>query len=371
MNRPARILLAITGTGIGGTEKVISFLARNLPPDRFTPVVCSVKPLGVTARELSAAGIESFSLDFDPPCRAAGMATSLLLVPILAREVRRRNIHLVHSFLFLANMVGRLASRRAGVPHISSIRADIRVNSFEHRLERLTSRMADSYLVPSEAVATSTVELTGIPREKIVVIPNAVDQPPPSAGCLKRLLGLGEGLKLAGFVGRLHRQKGVDNLLRAWARISPDVRPLLVIVGDGPERGALEEESLRLGFGKDAVLFTGWIPGIRDILADLDLFILPSRYEGLPNGVLEAMAAGVPVVASAVGGVPELIRDGETGFLAPPDDSRALAAVLAKALADPAASRRAGERALARVLEHHRPQQVLGQFQDLYSRILC
>ncbi len=365
---PARVLLMVTDSGIGGTEKVVSFLARGLDRRRFRPIVCSVKPPGEMAREVQAAGVEFVSLGFRKDAPAAALRGALL-VPRAAREIRRREVDLGHSFLFLANMIGRFAARLTGRPHISSIRVEEREKGYHLLLERLTRSLVDAWLTPSERLADFTAERCGIPRSRIEVIPNPVTPPPPGEPRLRPLLGLGRETFLAGTVGRLHRQKGVDVLLRAWALLPPEGRPVLAVVGDGPERAALEEQARRLGLG-DRVRFTGWVPGAGNLLGELDLLFLPSRWEGLPNTVLEAMAAGVPVVAAVVGGVPELVEDGVTGLLVPPDDPQGLRVALARVLADPAGTGRMAGRARERVLRLHDPAVIVRQFELLYDKIL-
>jgi glycosyltransferase involved in cell wall biosynthesis len=362
---PVRVLLAITDSHIGGTERVVSLLARNLDRSRYEPAVLSVKPAGDMAREVAAAGIEVVSLDLD-----SGGWRGALLVPGLIRRteeiIRAGGFGLVHSFLFAANLIGRFAARRAGVPNISSIRAE---ETSRPRLlvERATRSRVDRYLVPSEYIAADASRRAGIPRSVIVVVANAVVPPSGRGFRLRPLLGVGPGLRLTGFVGRLHRQKGVDTLLKAWAYLPPDGRGVLVMIGDGPERASLERLAASLGV-TESVRFPGWMKGARDLLGELDLFVLPSRYEGTPNGILEAMAAGVPVIAAAVSGVPEMVEDGVTGRLVPPDDPVALAAALAGSRGDEE-TRMMVAAARRRVLERT-PEGMAARVADLYDDVL-
>jgi glycosyltransferase involved in cell wall biosynthesis len=365
---PARVLLAATGSGIGGTEKIVRLIAGSLDRRRFLPVVLSLRPAGETAEAIRRSGVEVVSFGFTPRSPAA-ILPAAAMVPRLAREIRARRIRLVHSFLFLANMVGRFACRLTGVPGISSIRVEEREKGYHLWAERMTRSLADHYLTPSQRVADFTSLRAGVPRERITVIPNPVIPPPPASGRLQAMLGLEPGVSPAAFVGRLHRQKGVDLLLEAWAALPPS-RPLLLVVGDGPERPSLEERARRPDLA-GSVRFTGWIPGVGDLLADLSLLVLPSRWEGQPNVILEAMAAGTPVVAAATGGVPELVSPGETGTLIPPGDARALGEALAAILAEPGRARAMARRAGEEVRRRHDPLLFLERVQGLYDKMLA
>ena len=153
------------------------------------------------------------------------------------------------------------------------------------------------------------------------------------------------------YVGRLHRQKGVDTLVRAVPLLPPDVP--VTLAGDGPERAALEKLAARLGVA-DRVRVTGFLPHrqVPELLAGAAVAVLPSRYEELGTALVEAMAAGRPVVASAVGGIPELVRDGVDGLLVPPGEPVALATAVRALLADPQLAARLGSHGRDRVAEH-------------------
>ncbi len=363
---PARVMLVITGSHIGGTEKVVTFLARRLDRRRFLPVVCSVKPPGDMAREVADAGVDFFSLDF------TGGPLGALRVPALsarlAREVRRRKADVVHSFLFLANIIGRLAARKAGKPCISSIRGEDWGRGYRGPLERLTSGMVDGYLFPSRLLADGAAAAWRLPPAKVTVIPNPVVPPPTGPPRLRPLLGLPPKAPLAAVVGRLHDEKGVDVLLRAWAMLPAGGRPWLAVIGDGPRRHRLE--ALAAGLGLPEVRFLGWVPRAGECLGEADALLLPSRSEGLPNVVLEAQAAGVPVAATRVGGVPELVEDGVTGLLVPPEDPAALAAAVRSLFGRPDAALEMARRAFRRAEEAFAPEAVLTAYHDLYDRIL-
>ena len=227
----------------------------------------------------------------------------------------------------------------------------------------LTARLADVVLAPSAATAGEIRRDYGV--ERVGVLPNVTGGlvvPAGAAGAAgaEDSVDTGEeepeGYLL--FVGRLRIRKGVEVLLAALPRLArrfPTVR--LLVAGDGEHREELEARTAALGLGDSRVVFLGRAggPRVRALLAGARALVVPSTYEGMPLVVLEAMAAGVPVVASRVSGIPEVVVDGETGWLVPPEDPAALAAALTAVLADPAAARRRGAAGKIRVAEHFRP----------------
>ena len=216
----------------------------------------------------------------------------------------------------------------------------------------LTAWCADVVLAPSATTAAELARDYGVDRVRVV--PNATggvalaSDGEPAAEARGHVL----------FVGRLRLRKGVEVLLAALARLReghPEAR--LLIAGDGEHRRALERTAARLEV-EDAVTFLGRCDAarVRALLAGAGALAVPSIYEGMPLVVLEAMEAGVPVVASRVSGIPEVVVDGETGWLVPPEDPAALAAALGEALSDPAEARRRGEAGRRRLDETFRPR---------------
>ncbi|HEX5760196.1 MAG TPA: glycosyltransferase family 4 protein, partial [Thermoanaerobaculia bacterium] len=221
-------------------------------------------------------------------------------------------------------------------------------------LGKLTVACADVVLAPSAATAAELARDYG--AERVRVVPNAMGRLETAREELE-----GESAGAAGhllFVGRLRVRKGVEVLLAAVARLRtlyPETA--VVIAGEGEHRRALEETARRLGL-REAVTFLGRCDAarVRALLAGARALAVPSIYEGMPLVVLEAMDAGVPVVASAVSGIPEVVRDGETGWLVPPEDPEALAAALAEVYAAPEEARRRGEAGRRRLDERFRPR---------------
>jgi glycosyltransferase involved in cell wall biosynthesis len=216
----------------------------------------------------------------------------------------------------------------------------------------LTAALADVVLAPSAATAEEIRRDYGV--ERVGVLPNVTGGLPAPSGALEVEGGEPRGYLL--FVGRLRIRKGVEVLLAALPALRerfPGVR--LLVAGDGEHREALEGKTAALGLGT-AVAFLGRAGAarVRGLLNGARALVVPSTYEGMPLVVLEAMAAGVPVIASRVSGIPEVVVDGETGWLVPPEDPAALAAALAAVLADPAEAERRGEAGRRRAAERFR-----------------
>jgi glycosyltransferase involved in cell wall biosynthesis len=175
---------------------------------------------------------------------------------------------------------------------------------------------------------------------------------------------------IIGTAGRLVPLKGTLYLLRAFAMLRAELPDLVLeIAGSGPEQSMLEREVQLLGVG-GKVRFLGWVEELAPVLARWDVFVLPSLEEGAPGAALEAMAAGLPVVASAVGGIPELVEDGRTGLLVPPRDSLALADRLRVLLLDPEQQHAMGAAGRARVREHFSAERMVARFAEIYDGLL-
>ncbi|MDQ3945497.1 MAG: glycosyltransferase family 4 protein, partial [Actinomycetota bacterium] len=216
-------------------------------------------------------------------------------------------------------------------------------------LEAWGGRRADALIVLTARLATAVVA-GGVPLERVHVIPSGVDPGPERPPPLDPVPGAGRPRLL--FVGRLVDQKGPDGLLEALARLASGAS--LVMVGDGPLRPRLQRQAVRLGIA-DRVHFTGFVPHelVEAHFCHADLLVLPSRYEELGSVLLEAMQAGLPVVATAVGGIPEVVVDGVTGRLLPPGDPAALASAVDGVLGDQAGAGRMGLAARERAAAYH------------------
>lgn len=273
------------------------------------------------------------------------------------RSLRDSRFDVAVTLLFFSDVIGRVMARWGGVPRIiSSLRArNVHYSLLQRWLVRTTMRSADAVVINSVSVREFAIGEEGASPDRVVVIPNGVcveDYTKPIDQSL--LLGQMKLLKharLLGTVGRLTQQKGFDVLLRALSLI-PNQDIQLVIFGLGEEESKLRELATALGL-EAWVWFAGYRRDLPRLLGSLDLYVHPARFEGMPNALLEAMAAGCAIVATSVDGNRELIEDGIHGWLVPAEDPVKLAKAIQEALGDPNEARRRGAAARQRVMDHY------------------
>jgi glycosyltransferase involved in cell wall biosynthesis len=308
---------------------------------------------------------------FAVECVAMRNDLSLGAARRIAAVLRQHSPALVHCHTGRANWLGGFAASWIGVPALSTRRMD-RPVSRGLRTRWLYRRLLRRVAAISPAVARRLGE-AGVPPERIRMIWSAVDperlQPSATRQALRARLDAAPDNACLLVAANLVQRKGVDVLLAAYAALASRECTELWIAGDGPERAPLEATAARLGIA-DRVRFLGHRDDVPDLLEACDVFVLPSRLEGLGVAALEAMARRRPVVASAVGGLAETVVAEETGLLVPPDDAAALAAALARLIADPALGRRLGAAGAARVAEHFLAEQMVGAYESLYREVL-
>jgi glycosyltransferase involved in cell wall biosynthesis len=360
-----KVLYLITELNVGGAERALARLLAGIDRERFLPLVaCLYGAHSPVADSIRALGIEVVDL---------GMAAKWRLDALLRlyRLLRSERPTILHTRLFHANLAGRLLGRLAGVPVvICGERTMGMESSGRYLLNRLTLALADRVVCVSERVAAFYRERIGLLPEKTVVIPNGVELPDPAqflGQCEARcMLGLPrDGIWIAS-VARLAPVKRLDLLLSAVA-VLEDVS--LVLVGDGSEEERLRELAGRLGL-MGRVRFAGYQQDVWPWLAACDVLVLSSDWEGMPNAVLEAMGAGLPVVATAVGGTPEVVVEGETGLLVPPGDVSALAAALERLIRDPELCQAMGMAGRQRARACFSAQTMVERTQTLYAELL-
>ncbi len=334
---PYRVALCITDLDVGGAELALVELATRLDRTRFLPVVYCLGPRPRRQEVSCAAMLESAGIPVH--CLGARRWTDALwAMRRLARLLSGQRPDILQSFLFHANLVGRLAGRKAGVPRVvAGIRVAERHALWHLWLDRLTSGLVDRYVCVSQAVAEFSIRKGRLPRERVVVIPNGVDASRYPAAQAADLTGLGipPQARVVTFVGRLEHQKGVDWLLetaRLWLPALADCH--LLIVGQGPLLPRLAALARRVGV-PGRIHFLGWRNDVTQILAASDLLVLPSRWEGMPNVLLQAMASRLPVVATDVEGVRELLGQGDATQTVPLGDTEAFASRVRAILSDP------------------------------------
>jgi glycosyltransferase involved in cell wall biosynthesis len=329
-------------------------------------VLCASESVAVGFREL---GVEAIAVPLRHKLDLAGAArvwrhldadivhthdrrTGLLVRP-QARARAAKVVHTLHGMPEeIALRVGR--EDRPVPPGVSRARLTWLLYGYL-RIESILGRLG-TVVVPSEAMRGFLVQ-HGVAPRRIHVIPSGVSTRPEKPRPVR-------GPVVAAIAANLEYWKGIDVLLEACANLRHPVR--LEIFGDGSERSSLERRAKELRID---VAFHGFVDDLRRRLDDVDLFVLPSRAENFPIAILEAMASGLPVVATRVGGVPELVAGGETGLLVDPGDPQQLAAAIDRLAADPELRRALGKRGARRAAERFDSAELAGRMVELYERL--
>ena len=364
--RRVRVVHLVEALGTGGLERVVQGLVRHADGRLFrVEVLCAVRG-GPVAEEIEATGTT---------VRVLG-ATGYRPRDILraARLLKQIGADIIHSHGHFAGVLGRCAAWWSGVPaavhHLHTIDGTFREK--HRRLEQFLARLSERVVCCSEAVETHALRDLRVPGRLVAVVPNGIDPPPPASRAdALEILGR-PPVPVVGCVGSLARHKGQAVLLRAMARLTEGrAGPTVVFVGDGPERPALEAGAAALA-GRARVLFTGERTDARRLLPAFDIAVVPSlEREGFGLAALEAMDAGLPVVASRVGGLPEVVQDGRSGLLVPPGDEAALAAAIARLLERPDERVRFGAEGRRRVESRFRAAPMARRIETLYEEALC
>ncbi len=370
-----RVLYVLSAPGVGGAQNYVETAVRRLGQMGYRmAVVCNDEP-ALLARYAPCA--EVFPI---PIVLGLSPWTDLRFFLRLLRLLRRERFDVVQTSAAKASLYGRLAARLAGVPVVIFRAGGFPFHGFMHPVlqwllittEKAMSRWCTDMVVSvSEEDRRDVVARGIIPADRIRTIQNGTDahRAMPERQEARRALGLDAQVPVVGMVGRLSRQKSPDDFLRVAALVAREVpQATFLLVGDGPMRGALERLAADLGIAGQ-VSFLGVRNDVPLVLAALDVFALASLWEGVPFSILEAMAAGKPVVATAVNGVAEVVEHGRTGFLAPPQDVKQLAAHIATLLKDPPRARVMGDAARQRIEEDLSIERAMARYSALYQEL--
>lgn len=353
---------------VGGAEEMVLNLVQRLP-DRFEPRVCCIHEAGPIGEEIARTGTPVAVLGLNPGLRRPWD------VARLRRYFADVRPQIVHTFLLTASLYGRLAAMLARVPIVIGTE----VNIYEHKraphavVERLLLAATDRVVVSAESVREFYIRQVHADPAKVEVIYNAVDfahaQPTMTREAMRAALGLGADAPVAGVIARLTEQKGHVHLFDALARTPQLANVELLVVGDGHLRDDLRARAAALGISK-RVHILGARRDLGNLLAAMDVFVLPSLWEGLPLSLVLAMAAEVPVVGTRVAGIPEVVDDGRTGLLVPPGDAAALGRALGQLVGDADLRGRLGRAGRAAVLPRFGVDRYVGAVTKLYDRLL-
>ncbi|MFZ1994138.1 MAG: glycosyltransferase [Solirubrobacteraceae bacterium] len=366
--RRLRVLSVLDSpTDQGGAERFALGLVSHLPRERFEPWVCSTRFATPEASELLAdAGVSHISL------RRTGKLDVHRLAG-LALLLKAGRFDVVHAHMFGSNVWGTVLGKLCGVPviiaheHNWSYTGELMRRMIDRHV---IARYATRFVAVSESNRTRMIELEGIPAEKVLVLPTAyIPHRVTDPSDIRAELGLSPSARVIGVAATLRVEKALEVMISAQAEVVQSSRDAhLVIAGDGPRREALEAQVASMGL-TGHVHFLGARRDVTAILETVDIGALSSDWEGMPLFVLECMATGTPVVATNVGGLPEMIEHDRTGLLVPPRDPGALAGAIGALLADPERGRRlaaaAGER-----MHEFTIDTVAHRFAHLYEQLV-
>jgi glycosyltransferase involved in cell wall biosynthesis len=366
--------------GVAGSELQCVNLGLALDPSRFTVHFGCLRRWGGLLHQIDARTIPVFAYDISSLRQARTVAAQFRL----ARDIRRTGIQIVHTYNFYTNVFAIPAARLAGARVVASIRdMGVYLSSRQRQVQRHICRLADQILVNANAIKEWLVS-DGYDARRIAVIPNAVDlarfERNGERTDVRRELGLPPNAPLVGVVGRVKQLKGIEDFLSAAAIVGRRFPAAhFVIIGEGLElqdgvvvqddvyRQKLDRQVVELGL-QDRVTFTGFRADVDRILPELSVSVLPSLSEGLSNALLESLAAGVPVVATRVGGTAEVVRDGENGLLVPAGDAASIANAIHRVLEAPAFAQRVGQQGRSSV-ERFSIHRVVESTSELYESL--
>jgi glycosyltransferase involved in cell wall biosynthesis len=362
-----RVLFLSHAFMVGGAEEMVLNLVRHLPP-RFEPAVACIHEAGPIGEEIRRTGVPFTVLGLTPgiarPLDVLRLRDALLaLAPTI-----------VHTFLLTGSLYGRFAAQMTNVPIVIGTEVNIYENKrpLHARLERWLMRGTDAVVASAASVKDYYVTQVGADPGKVEVIYNAVDwaqlHTTISRDEFRKSAGVPVDAPVAGIIARLTEQKAHRVLFEAMA--APALSNLhLIVVGDGELRDDLRSRVDALGIA-GRVHFLGARRDLGNVLGAIDIFAMPSYWEGLPLSMVLAMGAGLPVVASRVAGIPEVVNDRVSGLLVDPGNSDQLARALAALVADPGLRRRLGDEARTFVTPRFGVDGYVKAVVSLYDRLL-
>jgi len=350
-----RIALISQQLNPGGREKALLSLADALQTRGWKVEVLTFLP-GLLDQLFVQRGI---------PVRTFQARLKMQRISQLRRYLMQHRPNIVHTHLFSAGFWGRIAAKLAGVPVIIHTEGGM---PFEEKrwkripAERLLTQFSDRVVCVAGAIKDHLVQVGGLPAESLVVIPNGIE----TDELLKiPLRPIADPPRIFS-AGRLYNVKGYDVLIRAFAQVDR-YNGKLVLAGDGPEAGALRQLADTLGVA-NRVEFLGYRDDIHGLLGQSDLYVTPSRSEGLSNSILEAMAAGVPVIATDVGGNRELLEG--AGRIVPPENPKSMAASITEAVKESEITMTLAKKARQRIIDHYTLNKVVAAHEELYQQCL-
>lgn len=368
------VLYLVDNLEVGGIQRLLLEIVRRLNKDRFRPLVYSFQPGGMLEKDLADAGAIMMGRDFKHHKNPLEIGPG---IQHLQGIMRGERVDILHTQNFITHTFGCLPAKLAGVPVVVNTVHSMELwkKWFHLTIDRLTYEVSDKIIAVSEAVKRYLIEKERLDPEKIVVIYNGIAPEPFKRGVdieEKRMgLRLDRGSLVIGMVARLVPRKGAQILLEAVPTIlaqEPSVH--FLFVGDGPLKEQLMHRAMRLSIS-DRVSFLGTRSDVPELLQIMHLFVFPSlEREGFGLALVEAMAAGKPVVATRLGSIPEVVEEGATGLLVPPGDSDALADAILAILHDRERAKEMGKRGRGRALARFDVATTARKLEGIYHALL-
>lgn len=365
---PHRLVLVVGQLTLGGLERQVVLLATGLDRRRFEVSVVSLTAGGAWGKVLDETGVRVFHL------RRRGRWDWRRLLA-LYRVFRQARPHLVYSFNYEANAYARIAGLLASVPVLVSGERGIYMGRWQGILERLLMRFTECVICNAEAVRRNLIDTVGLPEGKVLTIRNGAALPAPAGPAEKErarlTLGATDDACVVGTIARLDPVKNLSLMVEAAALCRTSGRPFrFLVVGGGPAEAALRQ-AIRDRHLEGSFVLLGERESASDLLPGFDIFVLTSRSEGLPNAVMEAMAAGVPCVCTDVGGCRELVDPGVTGYLVPAADARSLADRILELAEDPRVRARMGLAGRLKIEQEFPVERVVSRTDQVLTRLLA
>jgi glycosyltransferase involved in cell wall biosynthesis len=366
-DRPVPIALVITDLDVGGAERALAMLATRLDRRRWQPCVFCLGGAGRLVEVIREADILC-------ECLGANRRNPVRAIVQLARRLRRFQPQLVQSFMFHANLASRLASPWAYWPWVlGGLRVAERQKRWHLGVDRLTAFLSTGSVCVSQGVFRFSREVARLNPERLIVIPNGIDPRPFdfAVAIPRATIGIPDNAHLALYVGRLDPQKGLPDLLTAAESVIAQRADWhLALAGDGRSRPWLLDQLSKHTQLREKIHLLGQYDNVPDLLKSASVLVHASLWEGMPNVVLEAMAAQLPVIGTAVEGTEDLVLPGQTGWLVPPRDAEALSHALIEAYDSPERCLQYGKAGRLRVEREFSLDATVAAYESLWAGVL-
>jgi len=366
-----KVLHIFSTLPVGGAEILMLNIVKNIDRNRFDIVVSCLGEEGVIGRQIKDYGVEVVSFNSK---RIGNLSVPLLCK--LRKFVKKGDFDIVHTHMYHANLYGRIAACLAGVPVILSGVHNIYQKRKRHRIfiNRVLSKITDRVVVGSSAVMEDVKRYDRVPEEKIEVLPHGIDtdifMKKHDRYIVRERLGLSLEDYVVGNVARLEEAKGQRFLIDA-VRILKDkgLDIKCLIVGSGSLEKELKDLVIKNRIEND-VIFLGTRQDLPELFSAMDIFILPSLWEGVPLALLSSMAAGLPVVTTHAGGIRDIVVDGKNGLVVPPSDPLTIAVAIERIFKDTELQKRLSENARREIIQHHSARVMTKRLEELYTSLL-